>query len=341
MRNVKTLGAVASALVLTAGLATTASAAEMKFKVSGYYKGAFIVSSLNDGYQGTAVGADGEIHFSPSIKTDNGVTYGARIELEAFTASDQIDEHYIFAKGGFGTVKIGADDGAHYLLHSQAPGGGYDSYNEGTFSGTWGTMYVNDYSSSDANKLTYMTPNMNGIVIGVSFTPDTTSGGGLNTNKAASNVKDTGYGDGMAVGVRYKTSMDGVSVQLGAGFQSIGSDSGGEDREVLQGHAKFGIGGVTVGGSYLTDNKASTTTDLNAFNIGVSYKMGDLTIGGGMGAMTTETSGSQDDTDTHASVSFSYAVAPGVKAGAGLHFEENDGQDDDAVGAVMAIQMSF
>ena len=145
----------------------------------------------------------------------------------------------------------------------------------------------------------------------------------------------------MAVGVRYKTSMDGVSVQLGAGFQSIGSDSGGEDREVLQGHAKFGIGGVTVGGSYLTDNKASTTTDLNAFNIGVSYKMGDLTVGGGMGSMTTETSGSQDDTDTHASVSFSYAVAPGVKAGAGLHFEENDGQDDDAVGAVMAIQMSF
>ena len=72
MRNVKTLGAVASALVLTAGLATTASAAEMKFKVSGYYKGAFIVSSLNDGYQGTAVGSDGEIHFSPSIKTDNG-----------------------------------------------------------------------------------------------------------------------------------------------------------------------------------------------------------------------------------------------------------------------------
>lgn len=341
MRNVKHLGALASALVLTAGLATTASAAEMKFKVSGYYKGAFIVSSLNDGYQGTAVGADGEIHFSPSIKLDNGVTYGARIELEAFTTGDQIDEHYIYAKGGFGTVKIGADDAAHYLLHSQAPGGGYDSYNEGTFSGTWGTMYVNDYSSSDANKLTYMTPSMNGVVIGVSFTPDTSSGGGAPTNKAASNVKDTGFGDGMAVGVRYKTSMDGVSVQLGAGFQSIGSDNGGEDREVLQGHAKFGIGGVTVGGSYLTDNKASTTSDLNAFNVGVSYKMGDLTIGGGMGAMTTETNGAQDDTDTHASVSFSYAVAPGVKAGAGLHFEENDGQNDDAVGAVMAIQMSF
>ena len=34
MRNVKTLGAVASALVLSAGLATTASAAEMKFRLA-------------------------------------------------------------------------------------------------------------------------------------------------------------------------------------------------------------------------------------------------------------------------------------------------------------------
>ena len=341
MRNVKTLGAVASALVLTAGLATTASAAEMKFKVSGYAKTAFIVSSLNDGYQGTAVGSDGEIHFSPSIKTDNGLTIGARIELEAFTTSDQIDEHYLYVKGGFGTLKLGADDAAHYLLGGSAPGGGYDTHNDGTFSGTYGTVYTEDYSSSDANKLTYITPSMNGFQIGFSFIPDTSTGGGTNSNKGSSNVKDTGYGDGMSVGVKYKTSMDGVSVQMGAGFQSIGSDSGGEDRETVQGHLKVGVAGVTVGGAYITDNLASTTSDSNRFNVGISYKMGDLTIGGGVGSSTTETSGAQDDTDTVASVSFSYAVAPGVKAGAGLHFEENDGYDDDAVGAVMAIQMSF
>ena len=76
------------------------------------------------------------------------------------------------------------------------------------------------------------------------------------------------------------------------------------------------------------------------FNLGVSYKMGDLPSAVG-GSTTTETDGAQDDTDTFVSASLSYAVAPGVKAGAGLHFEENDGHDDDAVGAVMAIQMSF
>jgi hypothetical protein len=341
MRNVKTLGAVASALVLTAGLATTASAAEMKFKVSGYAKSAFIVSSLNDGYQGTAVGSDGEIHFSPSIKTDNGLTIGARIELEAFTTSDQIDEHYLYIKGGFGTLKLGADDPAHTLLAGSAPGGGYDTHNDGTFSGTYGAMATIDYDSGDANRVTYLTPSMNGVTLGFSFTPDFSSIGGGNTNKGASSVKGDDYGDGMAIAARYKTTMDGISVQLGAGFNTEGSDTGGEDKEVILAHAIFGIAGLTVGGSYQTDNEGSTTSDTNKFDLGVSYKMGDITIGGGVGSQTTETDGAADDTDTFVSASFSYAVAPGVKAGAGLHFEEHDGHDDDAVGAVMAINMSF
>ena len=341
MRNVKTLGAAASALVLTAGLATTASAAEMKFAVSGYVKSAFIVSSLNDGYQGTAVGSDGEIHFSPSIKTDNGLTIGGRVELEAFTTGDQIDEHYMFVKGGFGTLKIGADDPIPVLLGGQAPGGGYDTHNGGTFSGTYGSVDTTDYSGGDANRLTYITPDMNGVTLGFSFTPDFSSGGGGATNSGSSSVKDTGYGDGMAVAIRYKTSMDGVSVQLGSGFRQQGSDAGGEDLEVINAHAKVGVAGLTFGGAYTTNNLGSTTQDKNMFNLGVSYKMGDLTIGGGVGSSTTETDGAQDDTDTFVSASLSYAVAPGVKAGAGLHFEENDGHDDDAVGAVMAIQMSF
>jgi hypothetical protein len=341
MRNVKTLGTAASALVLTAGLATTASAAEIDLKVGGYVKSAVIVSSLNDGYQGSAVGSDGEIHFSPSIKTDNGLTIGARVELEAFTASDQIDEHYMYIKGGFGTLKLGADDPVPVLLGGSAPGGGFDTHNGGTFSGTYGSVDTYDYTGGDANRITYITPDMNGVTLGFSFTPDFTPSGGSNTNSASSSVKDTGYGDGMAVAVRYKTSMDGVSVQLGSGFRQQGSDSGGEDYEVINAHAKFGVAGLTFGGSYTTNNLGSTTSDLNMFDLGVSYKLGDMIIGGGVGSSTTETDGAQDDTDTFVSASFKYTLAPGVTAGAGLHFEENDGQDDDAVGAVAVIQMYF
>ena len=44
---------------------------------------------------------------------DNGITYGAQVELEGYTIGDQIDEHYLYAKGGFGKVTLGADDAAH------------------------------------------------------------------------------------------------------------------------------------------------------------------------------------------------------------------------------------
>ena len=57
---------------------------------------------------------------------------------------------------------------------------------------------------------------MNGVTLGFSFTPDFSSGGGGATNSGSSSVKDTGYGDGMAVAIAPKTSMDGVAVQLGS-----------------------------------------------------------------------------------------------------------------------------
>ena len=102
-------------------------------------------------------------------------------------------------------------------------------------------------------------------------------------------------------------------------------------------------GGVAAGGGAADTGRATRVTGRRVRAGG--YRGAPLTleggVGGGVGSSTTETDGAQDDTDTFVSASFSYAVAPGVKAGAGLHFEENDGYDDDAVGAVMAIQMSF
>ena len=52
--------------------------------------------------------------------------------------SDQIDEHYLYAKGGFGKVTLVADDAAHYNLHSEAPGRGFDNYNDPSYVTTYG-----------------------------------------------------------------------------------------------------------------------------------------------------------------------------------------------------------
>ena len=74
MQTAKQFGALTGALVLSAGLAASASAAEWNMKVGGYMRAGVLVSNLNDDYQGQGVFQDGEIWFTPTIKLDNGIT---------------------------------------------------------------------------------------------------------------------------------------------------------------------------------------------------------------------------------------------------------------------------
>ena len=113
MQPAKQFGALGGALVLTAGLASAATATEWSVNVNGFFTAGVIVSNVDDGYQGKSVYTNPEIFFAPAIKMDNGITYGARVELEGYTTGDQIDEHYLYAKGGFGKVTLGAEDAAH------------------------------------------------------------------------------------------------------------------------------------------------------------------------------------------------------------------------------------
>jgi predicted porin len=289
--------------------------------------------------------SDGEIQFSPSIKLDNGITYGARVEIESFTTGDQIDEHYMYAKGGFGEIKIGAEDAAHYNLHSQAPGAGFDNYADNSYIATYGTLHTTDYASSDSNKVYYMSPSMNGLKIGLSYAPDTTTGGGMQGGKATGNAKTAGsYGGAYAVGARYSGSFDGVSVHANLGFQHLGLDSqetvADQDREVIIGGVSAAMGGVKVGATFKTDDMGDANTENNVYSVGVTYSAGAMTIGAGTAAQTTETSGVDSDVNT-ASASVAYKVGPGVTVGGGVQYEDNDTKADDAFGVVMGVKLSF
>ena len=345
MQTAKQIGALGGALVLSAGLAASASAAEWNMKVGGYLNSGVIISSLNDDYQGTGVWSDGEIHFSPSIKLDNGITYGARVEIESFTTGDQIDEHYMYAKGGFGEIKIGAEDAAHYNLHSQAPGAGFDNYADNTGVATYGTLHTTDYSSSDSNKVYYMSPSFGGLKVGLSYAPDTTTGGGMQGAKPSDYAKTAGsYGGAYAIGARYSGSFEGVSVHANLGFQHLGLDSqvtvADQDREVILGGVSAAMGGVKVGATFITDDMGNSEKENNVYSVGVTYTAGAMTIGAGTAAQTTEENGSDSDIST-ASASIAYKVGPGVTVGGGVQYEDNDKFADDAFGVVMGIKLSF
>src|SRR5262249_47516984 len=50
---------------------------------------------------------DVEVYFLGETNLDNGLTVGARVELEGQTSGDQIDAVYAYFSGGFGEIRFG------------------------------------------------------------------------------------------------------------------------------------------------------------------------------------------------------------------------------------------
>ena len=191
-------------LIGTAAIALFASpalAAPMGVTVGGYYN-AMVYSQDTDYFDARDIGIhnDAEIIFKGKGKLNNGMEVGFQVQLEAEGAgeSDHIDENYVYVKGGFGKIEVGAENNAAYKQQVAAPRPfGWKTY-DNNFK-TWGEISnfdkpLMDGIDSDALKINYYSPKMNGFQFAYSMTPDTSDKNG-----------DTGLyeasGDGEAGGV--------------------------------------------------------------------------------------------------------------------------------------------
>ncbi len=263
-------------------------------------------------YNPTGLWADGEIWFLGSYKHDNGIRFGARVELEVFassTSSDTIDEHYIFVEGDFGRVVAGSENSAAYIMHYAAPVSGLP-INSG-----WVTVFIPPNADSsvgfrtpsvstyldygnDENQITYYTPRFSGFQLGLSYAPAVVgTGEGKNFPVEADN--DTEYNNGFAVGANFVDDFDGIGVAISVGYtRAQAPDSltsaglGIDDYQGFNVGANFSYAGVTIGGAYANafDGQASTDTDTSgtpyaissegqSFDVGIAYSAGPWTVG--------------------------------------------------------------
>src|SRR3546814_5395376 len=123
------------------------------------------------------------VHFKGETTLDNGITVGARVELEGQTSGDQIDETYAYFSGGFGEIRFGDEDEAAALTCVGEPGSvtanfGVNSPNEAfNNAGVNGLAGVDSFGScfgpdSDALKTIYFTPQFGPVNFAVSYTPN-------------------------------------------------------------------------------------------------------------------------------------------------------------------------
>lgn len=267
-----TTALVAGGLMVGAGVAQAAD--PIKLQLGGYaYTGVSIKSQDNTGAaNGTVNGTEdhfvqnnglqvttdhgrsdvfweAEVFFVGETTLDNGIKVGVNIQLEAYTSSDQVDEHYVYFTGGFGRLVIGAENSAPYIMHYSAPsvgsGFGLESptfvpFNPPALNGVGSSSFTPLSLTSDSNKITYYTPRFSpGFQFGISYTPDDETTGANGSCRGgcaieagnANSINDTagtvpgttGTGSGshhhfVEAGANFVRSINGVDLAFSAGY---------------------------------------------------------------------------------------------------------------------------
>ena len=296
-----------------------------------------------------AIDTDTEVSVSASGVADNGLEYGAKIELEGDQAGTNVaDENYMWVSGSWGKIELGTNDGAHDQLAVSAPtaasglasNGDWTAYVSGE-SDDWSGVGRKATDTNDAPKVTYL-GSFDAVSFGISFTPHT------GTDNSAADSESGGYQSAYEIGVKYSGEVSGMGLTLGAGY--VGGDNDNQaaglkqDLSAWQVGAQISSGGWTVGGSYVDNGDSGTATtktdeDGNGYALGVSYETGPWTVAADYTAYDAD---SNDSVDAFG-IGATYSVAPGLYvAGEIVSYDDNNaGTKSDGTVAILSTGVSF
>ena len=287
-----------SAIALAGAFATPAAAVEWDAGVGGSITqhvgvalGVEVDNVANEDFDGVDVMSNSEIVFAPSITLDNGLQFGANVQLEANTSGDQIDESYVFIDGSFGEVLIGSENSAGYKMTYAAPNVTAMPINSGSssafipFSGNGtsvsvlsdlfrnakGSSFIEVGRNNDSQRITYFSPRFAGFQLGASYARD----GNQDSSLAGDNLNNS-FGDIFDFGANYVNSFGGIDVAVSGRYGFGDVDGSGKDPEAFAFGANVGFAGVTVGYAFAENNDGigAGSDDAQGHSAGVSYETG-------------------------------------------------------------------
>ncbi len=311
--------------------------------------------------------SESEIHVKANGVAENGLEYGAKVELMTSTSdSTNSDEAGLYVSGNWGRVELGDDDGASDQLTVLAPTVGIGQIDgryldfvpsadrpSGNVKDTGGGN-MKPLDTDDATKVTYYTPRFEGFQAGVSYAPESDSSSDGEQVQFFDTVGN--QHNAYELGLQYRRQFSDVSVRLGAGY--VGSDAkSGSGREDVR---SWGLGGqltyagFTFGGGYVSNGDSNNTAGVaddgeSAWNTGLRYKTDtwgvavsyideDYNTAGGRGTNT-------DGGDFSALVlGATYKVADGLSTSADLSFYDRNrvtGTDTNGYVFVVETKASF
>jgi len=338
-----------TALVAAGVLAGGVQAAEkIKLGVGGYFNSAFgyVDEDDDDGESGdrhysNTLNLENEIHFKGETTLENGITVGARVELEGFTSGDQVDERWVYFRGGFGELRYGDEDDARKLKSYAAPTPTPNTFGVNSPFFTFNNLAAGQVASTistfrnldnDAAKLIYFTPSFGGFQLAGSYAPDgqqDRTGFGTGSTQACGGGNQTM--NDWSVGADYSGDFGGFTLGAGGGY-SMGEGRCSDDEGnpwVGAGGVNVGFAGFTVGGSVLVGHgNQGDEIDETDFDVGITYTIDAITVGAGWArAYFDDDATDNDDTFDQAQIGASYALGPGISVDAMVGYFNYDADD--------------
>jgi hypothetical protein len=345
-----------TALVAAGLVASNAHAAQgVQLGIGGYYAAAagflFDQDDSNDDpgahTRNVVFRQDVEVHFKGETTLDNGLTVGARIELEGQQSNDQIDEVWAYFKGGWGQIRFGDDDDAseqlHYLIPNASNDFGVDTpYFEfannhaGFTNGVFQTNSTVLNISSDSTKIIYFSPTFAGFNFAISFAPDQvqdgysyyTGGGGTNFTNVTGRTQNIA-----SAALNYEHDFNGIGLATGiGGSEAQWSQTGGTTNVQttwgVDGHVIVTYAGFTLGGAGRYQNNWLTASgaDLWVAGVGGTYNWDAWTVGlaWSHGNYEYQVGNSADKIDI-IQITGRYDLGPGISIDGMLGYNHMDG----------------
>ncbi len=350
------LGATALAVISSAGAAfaqgapaTTVTTNNFNARIGGFMTLGLGYIDSDQHKAEVEIVNNSEVVFNFTLTSDNGLTFGAKAEIENNGGPTTSDEYVGWVEGFFGRVEVGAEDGAHDRLGGRGAGA------TAVTAAAAETGLLFDYAAGESTavptprgtdtgddlKVTYFTPRFAGFQAGASYS----NGAEGPTSTDGSNGGREAY----ELGANYKNSFGGVSLDIGAGYTSFNDPQNarfggraGDDSYTVVGNV--GFAGFTVGGLWGVSSY-QTGDDDEGFGVGANYATGPWLFG----VQYSEMVGGVKEDDYGVSLGVDYALAPGVTVGGVLEYADGtDGagntrlaDSDDSIAGGLFMNLGF
>lgn len=308
---------------------------------------------------------DTEVHFMIDGKADNGLGYGAVIELEADVNADDrneglnSDRTFVYLEGNWGRSEMGVTAAPSDTMQvdtgtfSRGAGGNDGDWFEYINAGPGGAAFALRPDlplahvqgvGEDATKIVYYSPRFSGLQLGVSFAPDS---GDRGTSAGFSGENNAGnFENVFQTGVNYEGMFDHVGVNA-----SATGEWGESEVNTTEDLASYALGlsvdvsGFTIGGSWGdwddSGQVVGSGNDASYWDAGVAYDFGPF------GASATYFEGENANNDSqNISLGADYQLAPGLVPYVELNFFELDPAgagttDNDGTVLLLGTELTF